>query len=100
MNEINTVELLIAALDKETIGPPDTMTPSYGALYFDCGCGESHILEETHHFLCAIPIKFFFLCDNNVVTLVRVKGMIFQKSVEEWFCDGKLFEEAMEQVEE
>ena len=85
---------------KDELGPRAAMTPDYKNLYYDCGCGEQHILSQTKHVLCAKPVKFFFICDNNICSLVRVKGFFRQTSQTEWYVESDEFKDGLTQFVE
>jgi len=72
----------------------------YNDLYFDCGCTEQHILRDTKYNLIAQPVKFIFECNNGFMTAVRVKGILFQKSIELWSCKADLFWKAQKYMKE
>jgi len=72
----------------------------YNGLTYSCGCGEEHILRDTDYNLIAVPVKFIFECRNGFMTAVRVKGMLFQKSIEMWSCKSDLFFQAQEKMKE
>ena len=75
--------------------PADYMSPDYKTLYYDCACGKKHILASTKYVLCAKgPVRFFFICENSICTLVSVKGFFKQASAEEWFVDSSIFLDA------
>lgn len=75
--------------------PADYMSPDYKTLYYDCACGKKHILASTKYVLCAKgPVRFFFICENSICTLVSVKGLFKQASAEEWFVDSSVFLDA------
>ena len=70
----------------------------YPGLTYKCGCGEEHLLSYTKFIMVAAPVKFVFVCDNEYMTGVRVKGMFSQKSIELWTCKNELYLEAVEKV--
>ena len=75
--------------------PTGYMSPDYKTLYYDCACGQKHILASTKYVLCAKgPVRFFFICGNSICTLVSVKGFFKQASAEEWFVDSSIFLDA------
>ena len=92
MEEIKDLKSLEETVDKENWSSYGAASPTYGALTFECGCGNEHVLEETTHVTCAFPVKFLFQCSNGITTLVRVKGIFKQKSYSEWFCKSSLFD--------
>jgi len=81
---------------QETLIPPDAMNPNLFRMYYDCPCGGQHPLPTCNHILCAFPHKFFINCENNIVTLVNIKGLIKQTLVEEWSCELDSFLSVME----
>ena len=77
--------------------PKRYMSPDYKNLYYDCGCGEQHICSQTEYILCARPVKFFFLCPNDICTLVKIKGIFRQTCEPEWCCDGDAIRSVIEE---
>ena len=82
------------------LAPKEAMSPDYKNLYYDCGCGEQHICSQTEHILCARPVKFFFVCLNDICTLVRIKGIFRQICEPEWCCDGYAIRSVIEKQTE
>jgi hypothetical protein len=72
----------------------------YPGLAYECGCGSSHLLSYTDFIMVGAPVKFVFLCENDYLTGVRVKGIFKQKSYELWTCKKTLYLEAVEKVNE
>ena len=69
----------------------------YPGLTYKCGCGEEHLLSYTKFIMVAAPVKFVFVCDNEYMTGVRVKGM-FSETIELSTCKNELYLEAVEKV--
>ena len=91
MKEIKDLESLDDITSKESWVPAHFMDPTgYGQLYFECGCGERHVLSVTPYVMCAKPVKFLTQCENGITTLVRVKGIFRQTCYSEWYCETKL----------
>ncbi len=99
MKELSTDLEVFTQLRIEKIVPATIMTPSYPDLIYQCGCGEAHKLETTLHLLCARPVQFFFSCENEVVTLVRVKGFFRKKVEEKWFTSFDTFKLAVSKLQ-
>ncbi len=81
-------------LGRGELVPREYMSPDYSFGY-DCSCGQAHALKETRYVMCARPIKFFFMCPNNIMTFVRVKGIFTLKSIPEWCAQGAEFMDTM-----
>ncbi len=94
-NSLDVFSQLRIMLNNGELVPSSYMSPDYKTLYYDCACGHKHILASTQYVLCAKgPIRFFFICENSICTLVSVKGFFRQTSAEEWFVDSSLFMDA------
>ena len=88
---IKDLDSLKDIASNESWVPADQLNPSgYGGLFFECGCGEKHILATTPYVMCATPVKFLTQCDNGITTLVRVKGIFSKTCHSEWFCKSIL----------
>ena len=94
-NSLEVFSQLRIMFNNGELVPTSYMSPDYKALYYDCGCGQQHLLASTQYVLCAKgPIRFFFICENAICTLVSVKGFFKQASAEEWFVDSSIFLDA------
>ena len=95
---LKSEEEIFNRISQERLISPDAMNPNLYRMYYDCPCGGQHPLPTCNHILCAFPIKFFINCENNIVTLVRIKGAIKQTVVEEWSCQLDSFLSVIEAV--
>jgi len=81
--------------NKGELVPTGWMSADYKSMYYDCACGQEHLLASTQYVLCAKgPTRFFFICENAICTLVSVKGFFKKVSAEQWFADSSLFLDA------
>ena len=65
MRILNSLEEFTVALNEQKVLPPDTMvTEAYQDLSFECGCGQSHGVNESiiEKISCFLPNKFLFKC--------------------------------------
>ena len=86
------VTLTVVLSDQNTL-PITAMTPNYHGINFSCGCEEEHSLISTNYFLCGGFNEFFFICENEFVTLVRVRGFFKAKATSLWSCKQDIFSE-------
>ena len=98
--ELDVFTQLLILLKNNQLVPANRMQPDYKNLAYDCPCGEQHILSQTRYLLCASPVKFFFLCENKICTLVRVKGIVRQTAISEWFTEAEYFKSALGKLRE
>ena len=66
----------------------------YGNLYFECGCGERHLVNghQVIGIVGATPVKVLFRCVNEVYSFVQIKGLFRQKAITLWYCNEDLLE--------
>ena len=94
-NSLDVFTQLRIMFNNGELVPTSYMSPDYKILYYDCACGQKHLLASTQYVLCAKgPIRFFFICENSICTLVSVKGFFKQASAVEWFVDSSTFLDA------
>lgn len=69
----------------------------YGDLYYECGCGESHNIndDEILKFAAAPIIKLILLCPKKFYTFINIKGFFKQTCITEWSSSKKVFEKAI-----
>ena len=69
----------------------------YGDLYYDCGCGDSHNIndDEILKFAAAPIVKLILLSTKKDYTFIKIKGFFKQTCITEWSCSKKVFEKAL-----
>lgn len=69
--------------DRKTLGgvPLKLKMHVYDGIPYECGCGETHLFSPSQtRVVCEIGTRdFVFLCLNEYVTLVKVKGFTSHK---------------------
>lgn len=77
--------------------PTAIKTKGYGNLYYECGCGDDHNVndDEVLKFAAAPIIKLILLCPNNFYTFIKIKGFFKQTCISEWSSPRKIFEKAI-----
>lgn len=81
MHSITTVEALSEQFSSEQMMPPETLvTNGYGGLIFECGCGDTHGVNESQVEVvgCFHPVGFLFKCSSHY-TRVNIKGWFKQR---------------------
>ena len=99
MNKINNIDELLEELVTDKWHPKSAnpiASSNYPGLNYSCGCGSNHTLSITDFLMIGPPAKFVFICDNDYLTGVRVKGIFKQKPYELWTCKKSLYLEAVE----
>jgi len=98
---INDQKLLATQLLYENLQEKTRLTSTNypDKVTFDCGCGENHKVNDPSLFIIniAFPVKFLFLCPNDYIAFVHVKGFFVQKANCLWSCKSKLYESAMKE---
>ena len=92
-------ELLLSDLQEKN---PLTSTKYPDKVAFDCGCGESHKVNDPTNRIISIarPVKFLFECRNQYVSFVHVKGIFSQKANCLWSCTTKLYDDEIKGLKE
>jgi hypothetical protein len=92
-------ELLLSDLQEKN---PLTSTKYPDKVAFDCGCGESHKVNDPTNRIISIarPVKFLFECRNQYVSFVHVKGIFSQKANCLWSCTTKLYDDVIKGLKE
>ena len=94
MKIITTETELAAAMAEQRLNPPDTIdTRGYGNLGFECGCGETHGVNDfdVQRVASALPVKAIYRCSSNT-TKIHIKGIFRQKCLTVWSCENSLFD--------
>ena len=89
MKELKTVSEVIESLSREKILPPFAIKLESVSLVYECGCGENHALNDSHHIASAIPKKFLVMCINSICTFVKVEGSPDEKTFSEWYITAE-----------
>jgi hypothetical protein len=98
MEILKTTELAIVVLAKYKLQSPDAIrTKGYGALLYDCGCEESHGVNDINikKYAAAPIIRLLLFCPNKFFTMINIKGFLKQKCISEWACTKKVFDSAI-----
>ena len=100
MTEIITDQgVLVAELISENIQKKNKFTSTNypDKVAFECGCGHKHAVNDPSLVILgiALPVKFLFLCPNNHVAFVHVKGLFIQKANCLWSCNAKLYHDVI-----
>ena len=95
MQEITDLAQLNMHLHKKKIGPISAFDLSgYGNLYFECGCGQKHLVNHgAVAIMAAHPVSILYRCLNSFYSMVCIKGWFSQTAFTEWYCEAKLLEE-------
>ena len=97
--KIQDIAAFNIAMHPENIVPVQAFDLSgYGNLYFECGCGERHLLNgyQVIGVVGATPVKVLFRCINEIYSFVHIKGIFRQKANTLWYCDASLLEQGGE----
>jgi hypothetical protein len=91
----NEVNLELAKIKLQS--PTALKIKGYGDLYYDCGCGESHNIndDEILKFAAAPIIKLVLLCPKKFYTFINIKGFFKQTCITEWSASKNVFEKAI-----
>ena len=99
MKLLENKEEVILAISESNIEKPHSLTSTnyHDSVVFECGCNENHRANDpsNHIFGIARPVKFCFVCKNQYVTFVQVKGIFNTKATTIWSCKEELFNEAI-----
>jgi hypothetical protein len=84
---------MVEIVDKNTLndlivahkpGPVNKLTSTNypDKVQYECGCGKIHKVNDKSLKIFAISpiVKFYFVCKNNYVSLVKVSGFFSQKA--------------------
>ena len=103
MQILNTKDEVIQAISQSNLQPKNSLTSTnYGNhVTFQCSCNETHTVNDISNqvFAIAMPVKFCFICKNQHVSFVQVKGFFSQKANTIWSCKADLFNEALDQLD-
>jgi hypothetical protein len=92
MKIIETEEEFRKIITEETPMPASIMSTSgYGNLVFECGCGQTHRVNDPYIQKIASfrPVKILFKCSTHY-TKVRIKGIFSQTCISEWTCKNSI----------
>ena len=96
--------LLVAELLSENIQKKNKLTSTKypNKVVFKCGCGGIHTVNDPSLIIMgvALPVKFLFLCPNEYVAFVHVKGFFIQKANCLWSCTAKLYDDVIKGLAE
>lgn len=96
INEIGSIVL------KHKPGPVNKLTSTNypDKVVFQCGCGIMHRVNDSSLKIFAISplVKFYFVCNKNFVSLVKVSGFFSQKASTIATFKKKLFKEYFERL--
>ena len=98
MSKLTSASQLVTLLAKQRTSPQESQTPRFVGVEFACGCGEKHLATETRYFMCGGLNEFFFVCDQEYVSLVKFKGIFSVKAIKNWTCDYSLYREALDSL--
>ncbi len=87
--------LLLAKINLQD--PSALKIKGYGSLFYDCGCGDSHDINDDNivKFAASPIIKLILLCPNKFYTFIKIKGFFKQTCITEWSASKKIFEKAI-----
>ena len=102
MKIIEDINEIILAISESNIRPKNSLTSTNypDSVAFECGCGNFHSVNEPslNIFGVSMPVKFCFVCENDYVCFVQVKGFFKPKATPLWSCKGKMFQEAIDKL--
>lgn len=98
MKELTNKLEVIESFTKEKILPPYTIKSESITLEYGCGCGENHVLKDSYHIASASPKKFFVMCDNSIMTLVKIENSPSEKAFSEWFLSADLLSKVVKEL--
>jgi len=63
---------------KKLNSPDDIKTKGYGDVYFECGCGQKHNINDNSvtKINSLTFMKLLVLCNNDFVSLIQIKGFV------------------------
>ena len=89
---IKNQEEFLKVMSEDNPMPASVMsTGGYGNLGFECGCGQTHRVNDPYIQKIASfrPVKILFKCATHY-TKVRIKGIFSQTYISEWTCKNSL----------
>jgi hypothetical protein len=96
MQTITEEDKLVNLLSKQKTTPAESQTPRFEGVQFECGCGHKHLATDTRHFMCGGLNEFFFICDQNFVSLVKFKGFFSVTPITRWTCEYSIYKLALD----
>jgi hypothetical protein len=102
MKEILDINEIASIIIEHKPGPVNKLTSTNypDKVDFQCGCGKIHRVNDGSLKIFAISpiVKFYFVCNNNFVSLVKVSGFFSQKANTIATFKKKLFKEYFESI--
>ena len=98
LKRLTTRSEVIKSFKKEEILPPYKIKSESITLEYECGCGDKHVLKDSYHIASASPKKFFVICDNLMMTLVKVENSPNEKAFSEWYLSADLLSKVVEEL--
>tara|TARA_B100000780_G_C21043711_1_gene418913 strand:- start:673 stop:1017 length:345 start_codon:yes stop_codon:yes gene_type:complete len=98
MQTITEEDQLVELLKKQRATPQESQTPSFKGVEFECGCGHKHLATETGHFMCGGLNEFFFICEQEFVSLVKFKGFFSVTPITRWTCEHSIYQAALDKL--
>jgi hypothetical protein len=95
MQLISEEASLVELLRKQRVTPQESQTPHFEGVQFECGCGHKHLATETAHFMCGGINEFFFICEQEFVSLVKFKGIFRVTPLTRWTCEHSIYQSAL-----
>lgn len=99
MLKIASEHQLVDLLRGQRTTPAEAQSPRFEGVSFECGCGERHLATDTRHFMCGGINEFFFICDQEFVSLVKFKGIFRVKPLTRWTCEYPIYRSALEVIQ-
>ena len=102
MKILKDIHEVIMSISESKLQPKNSLTSTNypDALVYECGCGDFHQVNDLslEIFAVAMPVKFCFICKNNYVSFVHVKGFFRQEALTIWTCEAELFQKAIDDL--
>ena len=99
MPTITEEHQLVDLLSKQKTTPPESQTPRFEGVQFECGCGHKHLATDTRHFMCGGLNEFFFICEQEFVSLVKFKGIFSVTPLTRWTCEYPIYRSALDTLQ-
>ena len=98
MKELKTKSDVIESFSREETLPPFAIKLESISLVYECGCGENHALNDSHHIASATPKKFLVMCINSICTFVKVEGSPDEKTFSEWYIAAETLHNVRKEI--
>lgn len=90
IREIRTLSDIDEIWLKEKILPPFEIKPDSSDLEYNCGCGDTHKINDSHHMASATPKKYLLFCGKSIATFVAIqKEGDNEIAASQWFVRAK-----------